>query len=79
VDGEIHSSDQAQSYDDGRTGELERLGISVIRFTNDEVLENTELVIKKFLLQIVSRTSPALPGSGGSEGVRHNLRGDQRG
>ena len=45
LDGEIHNS-QAD-YDDGRTAEMERYGIKVIRFTNEEVLNNIENVITK--------------------------------
>ena len=43
VDGKIHG-DQLD-YDDGRTAELERLGLTVIRFTNEEILEDIDKVI----------------------------------
>jgi very-short-patch-repair endonuclease len=45
IDGEIH--DQQEEYDDGRSAEMERFGIKVIRFTNDEVKNNIEKVINK--------------------------------
>ena len=64
VDVEIHSSDEAQSYDDGRTGELERIGLRVIRFSNDEVINNQEIVQKKIFQQIPIRASPSLLGEG---------------
>ncbi|OFY67821.1 MAG: hypothetical protein A2V64_09300 [Bacteroidetes bacterium RBG_13_43_22] len=38
VDGEVHDESLAQEYDDGRSGELERYGIKVIRFNNEEIL-----------------------------------------
>ena len=45
VDGEIHLSQV--EYDENRTAELERLDLTIVRFTNDEVLNNTEQVIEK--------------------------------
>ncbi|MEI6901326.1 MAG: endonuclease domain-containing protein [Bacteroidota bacterium] len=45
VDGEIHLAQK--EYDEGRTAELERLGLTVLRFTNDEVLNDIENVIVK--------------------------------
>jgi len=50
VDGKIHLSQQED--DENRTAELERLGLIVIRFTNDEVLYDVEKVvdeIKRFI------------------------------
>jgi len=43
IDGEIH--DQREEYDDGRSAEMERFGIKVIRFTNGEVKNSIEKVI----------------------------------
>src|SRR5664280_985788 len=47
VDGEIHTEKEIQSHDEGRTGELERFGIKVLRFTNSQILNNSNLVIEK--------------------------------
>ena len=50
VDGEYHN--EQLDYDEGRTAELENLGITVIRFTNDEVMNDIDKVveeIKKYL------------------------------
>ncbi|GAT64027.1 endonuclease domain-containing protein [Paludibacter jiangxiensis] len=50
IDGGIHEYQQA--YDDGRTAELEKWGLTVIRFTNEEVLNDIEKVvdsIKRYL------------------------------
>jgi very-short-patch-repair endonuclease len=44
VDGEIHYD--LIDYDDGRSAEMEKFGIKVIRFTNLEVENNIEKVIK---------------------------------
>ena len=70
IDGEYHSKDKSLEYDDSRTGELERFGISVIRFKNEEVLNNCEAVLSKILVKIKELSSPAHSGSGGQEGVR---------
>lgn len=43
VDGGIHNSQK--EYDEGRTAEMERFGIKVIRFRNDDVEKNIEDVI----------------------------------
>ncbi|ADQ78773.1 hypothetical protein Palpr_0617 [Paludibacter propionicigenes WB4] len=45
VDGEIHLSQK--EYDEGRTAELERFGITVIRFTNEEVLNDIDKVVEE--------------------------------
>ncbi|MTK53170.1 DUF559 domain-containing protein [Paludibacter sp.] len=45
VDGKIHAAQL--DYDDGRTAELERLGLIVIRFTNKEVLTDVGRVIQQ--------------------------------
>ena len=68
VDGEIHDREEKREHDDGRTGHLEHYGIKVIRFTNEEVIENEHLVIsqiRKFLNEVAS---PALPGAGDGRG-----------
>lgn len=45
VDGEIHH--KQKDYDEGRTAEMERFDIKVIRFTNDEIYNNIENVLEK--------------------------------
>lgn len=45
VDGEIHLSQK--EYDEGRTAELERFGITVIRFSNEEVLNDIDKVVEE--------------------------------
>ena len=47
VDGEIHSAKEIQSHDEGRTGELERFGIKVLRFRNSQILCDSDLVADK--------------------------------
>jgi len=45
VDGEIHDKLDIKEYDKGRGYELEELGITVIRFTNEEVSRNLDMVL----------------------------------
>ena len=47
IDGEIHSVQTIKEHDDNRTGELERFGIKVIRFTNEMVLKHTSSVLSQ--------------------------------
>jgi len=54
IDGEIH--DQQREYDEGRSGEMERYFIKVIRFTNAEVENNIENVIKTITDVVKTRT-----------------------
>ena len=68
VDGDIHFNEQAIEHDDGRTAELEKYGIKVVRFTNDQVINNKSLVFKQIDLLITDLASPALPGAGDGRG-----------
>ena len=52
IDGNSHFSIEAQQYDDVRNLFMENLGIRVIRFTNQDVLDNCDnvlLCIKKYI------------------------------
>ncbi len=49
VDGSIHQKNEQREYDLNRTQEINSLGISVIRFTNEEVLSDLEEVLEKIL------------------------------
>ena len=44
IDGGYHLRKEQKEYDDFRDEDMKKLGISVIRFTNQEVLKNIELV-----------------------------------
>ena len=57
IDGEIHYEIKAKEYDDGRSYELEKFGLKIIRFTNDQVTFNIESVTKK-IQQVVTELSP---------------------
>jgi hypothetical protein len=49
VDGDNHAEEYQAAYDTLRTAELESLGVRVLRFSNNEVLNNTEGVIDAIL------------------------------
>jgi very-short-patch-repair endonuclease len=68
VDGDIHESDYEKEYDDGRTGELEKYGIKVIRFTNEEILRDTDKVISDIHKYISALASPSPLGEGDKRG-----------
>ena len=67
VDGDIHESDYEKEYDDGRTGELEKYGIKVIRFTNEEILE-TQIKLFLIFINISLRWPPPRPWERGIRG-----------
>jgi very-short-patch-repair endonuclease len=47
IDGEIHENPENRQYDESRTKELSALNIQVIRFSNQEVLNNISEVLKR--------------------------------
>ena len=53
VDDEIHSC--KGDYDDGRSAEMEKFGIKVIRFTNFEVENSIEKVIMRIETTVIER------------------------
>jgi very-short-patch-repair endonuclease len=57
VDGGIHLNQEVLEHDEGRTYEIEKLGIKIIRFTNEEVLEDIESV-KLRIFKEISSLSP---------------------
>jgi very-short-patch-repair endonuclease len=56
VDGDVHEEDEVNEYDLGRTAELNRFGLKVIRFTNDEILFNMDFVISEIQKTITEFT-----------------------
>lgn len=47
LDGEVHFDEEAIKYDNKRTEYLKSIGLTVIRFENQDVLKNTEYVLGK--------------------------------
>jgi very-short-patch-repair endonuclease len=71
IDGKIHL--QQKEYDELRTARLEELSYEVIRFTNEEVFSNPELVAKKVKEKLDSKLdiqSDNEPNSPTLEGLR---------
>jgi very-short-patch-repair endonuclease len=46
LDGEIHNNPVNQNYDDERTIKLKELGFKVLRFENNLVFEQTDMVLQ---------------------------------
>ena len=69
IDGSIHDKAEVYERDSNRTAELERLGLKVIRFTNEEVINDIESVLHTIDLALKhSTSSPPLQigeGAGG--------------
>jgi very-short-patch-repair endonuclease len=62
VDGGIHLVPSVKEHDENRNAELDRLGITVIRFTNDQIFEQLEQVLKE-IIQSANGISSTLPPS----------------
>jgi len=52
IDGEIHNFQKQE--DEGREEELKRLGLKIIRFTNDEVKEDLDRVVDEIKKELYS-------------------------
>jgi len=58
IDGGIHQVEEVKEKDDNRTAELERLGLTVLRFTNEEVINDIEGVMKRIEEFLTSPPGP---------------------
>ena len=67
VDGEVHKQRAVKEYDENRSAELDRLGISVIRFTNEQVLRSLPEVLTK--IESATKDLPTISPSPSGEGV----------
>jgi len=56
VDGEIHKTDDQIEYDLNRESELNKFGITLIRFSNDEVIFHIDSVITRIHKKITELT-----------------------
>jgi len=64
VDGGIHNNGIQSEHDENRTSELEELGIQVIRFSNEDILNNIESVLRQIQQTILRSSSPSPRGEG---------------
>ncbi|MDR1585293.1 MAG: endonuclease domain-containing protein [Prevotellaceae bacterium] len=55
VDGGYHNTPEQYCYDENRDDELAGLGLKVIRFTNDQVVNDTENTLKQIENEIINR------------------------
>ena len=62
VDGRIHEQNDNPDYDKNRTEDLMALGLMVIRFTNEEVLQNIDLVLSEIKRHLTPSPSPGRRG-----------------
>jgi len=56
VDGDIHDDEIGCQYDLGRTDMLNKYGLKIIRFINDQILYNLDSVIEKIHREITEQT-----------------------
>jgi very-short-patch-repair endonuclease len=56
VDGDYHNEADQTEHDIGRTSDLNNYGLKVIRFTNHEIINEIDQVIKKILKAITDDT-----------------------
>jgi very-short-patch-repair endonuclease len=52
LDGYHHKNDDVKEYDKARTALLNEYGITVLRFWNEEIIEETEAVLEKIALHL---------------------------
>lgn len=75
VDGVTHTYEGAAERDLIRQNELEKLGFTVIRFTDDEVLTATENVREAIIAKLHSL--PLAPSKGGLSGSERNSKNEE--
>jgi len=64
VDGDVHEAEDVKRNDDEREKYLKKLGLTVIRFKNEEVIKNSKAVLEKISETIVKLQSPPLGDRG---------------
>ncbi len=64
LDGGIHEGEEVKKYDDIREKDLKELGLTILRFKNEEVFKNRKGVLEKIAKTIGELQSPPL-GDGG--------------
>ncbi|WBL41314.1 endonuclease domain-containing protein [Algoriphagus halophytocola] len=52
LDGEIHQEKDQQQRDKGREEDLQNLGLHILRFSNQDILHETQLVLTTILNEI---------------------------
>ncbi len=57
VDGGIHLKRDVKEYDDGRTHDIEKFGIKILRFTNEQILNSMDEV-QMTILNLINDLTP---------------------
>ncbi|HYK44022.1 MAG TPA: DUF559 domain-containing protein, partial [Parafilimonas sp.] len=78
VDGGYHETEEQKKYDADRTNVLEKIGFTVIRFSNEEILENVFAVTKK-IRQILSNLKSFPNKESLPESIPLSTRGEGQG
>jgi very-short-patch-repair endonuclease len=52
LDGEIHETEVAREYDEARTAQLNQIGLTVLRFKNEDVFSDTDKVLDRLRKEI---------------------------
>jgi cyclase len=60
ADGSIHDKEEVKKADEERQKELERWGYVVIRFSNKQIMENLEKVIKSITERVIELSNTIL-------------------
>jgi very-short-patch-repair endonuclease len=58
LDDGYHSQEDQSDYDQGRSYELEQLGIKILRFTNEEIMQDIHAVLKTIGKHLTLNPSP---------------------
>jgi very-short-patch-repair endonuclease len=61
VDGGIHNNPLVKEHDENRSAELDRLGITIIRFSNEQIMQNLETVLKEIISFTITLNRPTSP------------------
>ena len=61
VDGGVHSLPNRKEHDENRDAEMEKLGIKILRFTNNEILNQTSEVVNTIEKGLMKLTLPPFP------------------
>jgi len=68
VDGDYHLITSQYCYDENRSAELERYGIKVLRFKNEEIINRIDKVLSEIKKSIEQLSSPSPSGEGDRRG-----------
>lgn len=64
IDGDVHEAEDVKKNDEERQSYLQKMGLTILRFKNEEVFQNKKAVLQKIFDIIVKLRSPPL-GDGG--------------